>query len=595
MSDTSEIPDEFARKQLGGAAASAAGAGPSDVVDGLDGAPPAPPASGPRSDDAADRGAKKRLVRLPCEDHNVTKFATEVGGILNKNGVFRRDDVVVTVNRERGVLVAMEPKRFRTYVEKHCTPAKFFWDKNGVRTEREMTMSDSVAGGTLASDAFIEQQRPLVRVNQVTSPVWRQSGADTNKIELLAEGYDEESRTFTIGSPGVVIDPKVTKEEAVATLRDWLLSEVPFGARDEVTKISRAEAVHIAAMVSVWAPALVPLLAARPGFLWMANAPRSGKTLLAKTVQIPVFGTAAVTPMKTDEEFDKVLDTAAIEARPVLFLDNLTGMLKSPSLDAFMTSPTRTGRWMGGQSSFSAPRCTQILITANNLGLTEDLEERFLICDLYLEEMDPRARKIKRPMNEDWLALPEVRSRILSALWALVRSWDEAGRPKGSTSIPGFETWSAVYGGIVEHAGFGNPLERPKLDHGGNDWKRDFMALLEELADDVKRPDLRGKATPEAEEEERVAAKARRSKEFTFADLIEASRALDAFTNVIAGKEKKEGDKVVFEADAKTRTVLGKYFGAQFGGRIGTLPDGRRVRFGSRGKSRHHRFIVELL
>lgn len=543
---------------------------------------------------AGEAHDEKRFVRLPCEDYNLTNFATEVGNILNKNGVFRRDDMVVTVNRERGVLVEMEPNRFRTYVERHCTPARFFWDKHGACTKREMTMSREVATGTLSSDAFIEQQRSLVRVNQVPSPVWRQTGANTNRIELLQAGYDEESRTYTVGVPGVALS-ELSLDEAVKYLRQDLLREFPFGDRDKATGMSRAEAVHVAAMLSVYAPALVPLVAARPGVLWMANASRTGKTLLAKTAQIPVFGTASVTPMKTEEEFDKVLDTATIEAWPVLFLDNLTGLLKSPSLDAFMTSPTRRARIMGGQKSFAAARTTQVLITGNNLGLSEDLEERFLICDLYLEDMDPRARKIERRIDEGWLAMPETRGRILSALWALVRTWDQAGRPMSKTTIPGFETWSEVYGGIVEHAGFGSPLVRPQLAHGGNDWKRDLMAMLEELANDIKEPDMVGKVSMEDEQAEREAAAKRTSKDYTFAELIDCCRAIDAFTNGITGKEYREGDKRIFEADAKTRSTLGKYFGAQFGGRIGTLPDGRRVRFGTRGKNRHQRFTVELL
>jgi hypothetical protein len=589
MSDADD--SEFARKQLGPAAAAPVGAAPGpsaplDVAKDMASGPPDTKEDGPQ------------FVRLPSEDYNLSHFASEVGSILNKNGVFRRDDLIVTVNKERGTLVPMEANRFRTYVERHCTPARFVWTKasGGTPEKREMTMSAEVARGTLASDVFVEQQRSLDRVNQVPSPVWRDGVGDApGVIELLQPGYDAPSRSYTVGAPGVVISGEMSMEDALKCLRGDLLREFPFAERN-AAGVSRAEAVHVALMLSVWAPALVPVTAARPGGLWMANAPRTGKTLLAKTVQIPVFGTASVTPMKTDEEFDKVLDTATIEAWPVLFLDNLTGLLKSPSLDAFMTSPTRRARVMGGQKSFAAARSTQVLITGNNLGLSEDLEERFLICDLYLEDMDPRARKIERRIDEGWLARPEVRSRILSALWALVRHWDAAGRPLSKSTIPGFETWSEVYGGIIQHAGLGNPLERPQLAYGGNDWKRDLMAMLEALADDVKRPDLAGCVDSEAIEAAEAKAKACTSKEFTFAELVDCCRELDCFTSIITGKEHRDKEsKVWFEADAKTKSTLGRYFGAQFGGRVGVLGDGRRVRFGSRGKQRHHRFIVELL
>jgi hypothetical protein len=521
---------------------------------------------------------EKPFVRLPTEGWPLSNFAREVGGILAGDGIFRREDVVVTVNRERGVMVEMASDRFRTYVERHCRPARFVWQKDDpVPVKREMTMSSEVARGTLASDEFVQQQRPLIRTNLVPSPVWRASGA----IELLPSGYDAESQTFTVGTPGVDVRADMPKEEALAALDD-LLREFPFSDLDQTTGLSRSKAVHVAAMLSVYAPGLLPLVAARPGVLWIANAPRTGKTLLGKTVQIPVFGTAAVTPMKTEEEFDKVLDTAAIEAWPVLFLDNLTGLFKSPALDAFMTSPTRRARTMNSQRSFAAPRTTQVLLTGNNLSLSEDLEERFLICDLYLEEMDPRSRKIDRRIDEAWLARPDVRSRILSALWALVRDWDQAGRPRSTAHMPGFEDWAEIYGGIVEHAGFGSPLERPKLAYGGDDAKRDLMAMLEALADDVLRPDPAGNVV--------------RSKEYTFDELVECCRSLDCFTGWIDGREVRDKDREPrFELSPKTRSRLGKYFSAQFGGRIGTLSDGRRVRFGQRGRQRHHRYIVEVL
>lgn len=537
----------------------------SDVDADLGGGPP--PAEG-----------EKQFVRLPTEGWPLSHFAREVGGILKGDGIFRREDVAVTVNRERGVIVEMEPNRFRTYVERHCRPARFVWQKDDpVPVKREMSMTTEVARGTLASDDFVQQQRPLLRTNLVPSPVWRANGA----IELLPPGYDAESQTFTVGTPGVDVRPDMPLAEAVSALDD-LLREFPFADMDLESKRSRAKAVHIAAMLSVYAPGLLPLVAARPGVLWIANAPRTGKTLLGKTAQIPVFGTAAVTPMKTDEEFDKVLDTAAIEAWPVLFLDNLTGLFKSPALDAFMTSPTRRARTMNSQRSFAAPRTTQVLLTGNNLSLSEDLEERFLICDLYLEEMDPRSRKIDRRIDEAWLARPEVRSQILSALWALVREWDVAGRPRSTAHMPGFEDWAEIYGGIVESAGFGSPLVRPQLAYGGDDSKRDLMAMLEALADDVLKPDAEGHVV--------------RSKEYSFDELVECCRSLDCFTGWIEGREVRDKDREPrFELSPKTRSRLGKYFAAQFGGRIGTLSDKRRVRFGQRGRQRHHRYIIEVL
>lgn len=98
----------------------------------------------------------------------------------------------------------------------------------------------------------------------------------------------------------------------------------------------------------------------------------------------------------------------------------------------------------------------------------------------YFQEADPQARVIGAPIIDSvWLAKPENRRRILSALWAIVRHWDHAGRPLAAgRTRQGFDIWGEIIGGMVEFAGFGDMLAMPKLDNAGDTEADDVVSLV---------------------------------------------------------------------------------------------------------------------
>jgi hypothetical protein len=74
-----------------------------------------------------------------------------------------------------------------------------------------------------------------------------------------------------------------------------------------------------------------------------------------------------------------------------------------------------------------------------------------------MEQERAEDRKFQRILDD--AALLAMRSDILAALWAFVREWNLAGRPKPSRAHSSFPRWAEIIGGIVEFAGFGCPLE----------------------------------------------------------------------------------------------------------------------------------------
>jgi hypothetical protein len=521
-------------------------------------------------------------VRLPGDHYQLRAAADELGKILRQNGVFRREDMVVTIDREKGRIVPLTPQRFRSYVEEYCITAKYLGvDETGKTKWLTKTMTREVAQGVLESDAFCSQQRKLSRVAQAPMAVMRHSGPENGRIVLLHPGYDAESGVYTIDGP-VKVEPDITLEAARRVLVE-LFKEFPFGDR-KADGNSRGMAVTISAMLSLFGVGLLGPLTSRLHFVNTANTVGSGKSLLAKLAICPVFGPARVR-VKGDnpEELKKELATAAIDGDAYFFIDDLEGTLRSQELNAFMTSSTVGGRMLGRLGGgFTAEKQCVVFITGNNLKLSTDIERRTLRVGLYTENFDVQEREITNPIDEAWLCRPSERGKILSALWALVREWDRAGRPKAGRVLRGFEEWCSVFGGIVIHAGFGDPCEPAPLDdNSGSNERADMLALVEALGEDMKGAD--GQPV--------------RRKEFSFQELVEACQARDCFTWAMEGtwRRTKDSDEEWLELNQKSKSTLGRMWSEKFGGQVIKLKSGARVRFGHRGRNRGRRYIVEAV
>ncbi|HVT74563.1 MAG TPA: hypothetical protein VHD61_15625 [Lacunisphaera sp.] len=553
MSDQSKRANKFVREKLGAKADQLVPPPPLRVI-GTDG-------GGEDEKDSAP------WIELPGGGRQLSAFAKDVGACLADAPVFMRESVAVKINQRTAELELITPDKFRSLVEDYAVTYKSRFYKSGKETIEEKdpaTMTRECATGTLAADKFVDQLRRISRVNQVRMPVLRDDG----KIELLPEGYDEASETFTLKGP-VKISEEMTPEQGAQLLRDYL-AEFPFV--DE-----RSKAVAVAEMVALYVYGLQELTANRMGFIYKSNKVRSGKSLVAVFGIAGPYGLAEGQTISNQEEMKKLLDATALNGSPYLFFDNLTGNIKSNLLESFMTTPVWTGRVMGTQKTFHAPKGTIVIITGNNITTSADITGRCLLCVLHTEEADPQARKLKRIFTPQYLARPHVRSDILSALWALVRGWDKAGRPDGARRIAGFEEWASIVGGITIAAGFEDPLQKPKDDEATNTEEVDARELVKQLANAM--PD--GKKTHE----------------FTFQDLVDTCYEFKCFDWKMDGKLRPgdEGEKDWFECNKTSMSALGKVFGEDMAGQIYTLDDGRRVRFGKRGKNRHRRYLVEIV
>jgi hypothetical protein len=364
---------------------------------------------------------------------------------------------------------------------------------------------------------------------------------------------------------------------------DEFLSEVPFAN-------PRSRSVHMCAQVAVFGAALLPRGAKRLNFCYRANRPRSGKGLFLQSTIVgpcgPFVEVQAISDSK--EEFRKILDTEALNGSPYIFLDEVENRLRNRTLNAFITGTRWTGRLMHSQKKFAVDQEAIVFIAGNNIELSDDLAGRFLLVDLYVAEADPQKRIINNPIDEEYLSHDAVRADLLAATWALVRAWDEAGRPQPSSVYRGFETFSRLFGGMIEHAGYGNPLESTAGDV--NPDYAEMLVLVDRLAEGVTR-----------------------RAEYEFAQLIDVCRELHLFEWHLDGKliktkevkdlfdehGKKTGaenaDIERFELTSSHKSWFGKFFSDKYGGALFTITDGRRVQFGNRGKNRQRRYTIEIV
>ena len=415
-------------------------------------------------------GDSRPKIQLPGNNRLLSDVAREVGAILAATEeIFKLGGFPVTLNDRRDKLELITAERLRTWIEDHlvCYKVQSMTGSDGVIAfKRTLTQTD--ANGILASPQFLDKLPPIERLNPVRVPVMRRSG----RVELLPAGYDPETESFTVAGVGFPADMPVVEAKRV-------LGEI-FG-EFVFADAGRSLAVAVAAALTVFARGLLPRKALRPCYVFVSNAEGAGKTLLVKVATVPVLGYAPVgTAPKNEDEMQKVLLAAVMEARAVLFLDNFKRHIASESLEAFCTASEWEGRVLGHSKSFRGENNCTVFLTGNGATVSPDMRRRSLFCELFLEAERAEDRVFKH--NLEVPALLEKRSEILGALWALVLDWDKSGRPKPSRSNSSFTDWANVIGGIVEHAGYGCPLETPQIEAAADQDGADMRLLVAAIA-----------------------------------------------------------------------------------------------------------------
>ena len=382
-----------------------------------------------------------------------------VGQCLRNAPLFRKGESLVTVNASTGEELPITASVWRSWHQQFFT----FHEGDGDK-RRTVNCSKDNAQVILDSHELRAHVRELRAVNLLRLPVWRGAGA-VRALDLLPDGYDAATKTFTVPVLDYPLD--WTIEQALAFL-GATFGTFPFFESGELFS-RRSFSAFIAGMLGVYAVNLLPDDAVRPMLVVNGNQPGLGKTLLVHAMLAPVHGRVADDAKpKSDEELRNVLDAVALAAAPYLVLDDAAN-LHSHDLNRFITSPVHEPRVKGFSRRVRCPNVTQVFATGNGLNLTEDLDRRALVVDLF-DPCKAAERAVLDPLTNTFIFSNTYRAAACAAQWAIFRHWRDAGFPQSPEARkPTFEHYAALTGSALVCAGTANPHGPRECQSGGDD------------------------------------------------------------------------------------------------------------------------------
>jgi len=570
----------------------------------------------PELDDRGNVKLPPPAVSLHGRPSVITRRVAEIAAGA---GLYLMNRDLVTINAQTGETELMSAHVFREWIDNHCLIyKKKMGDADEGAKPVACWMPHDVASSMLASPDFRAKIPRVVRINVVRLPVWRKPAkeGDAMRIELLPEGYDAESLTYTVKGQDYPDDMPALEgfEHIVDVLKhfDWAMTdkEVEKGVHPMA---GRSFAVFMSALLTCYCETMFSPGVKKPMFLFNANEVGSGKTLLAQACLYPVHGFIGFVRWREhEEELIKTLDANARWMRPALFLDDVSGHIKSELLNQWLTEPMHEGRIIGTGDWFRVPRVGVTLMTGNGVGLERDLARRTLMIDLF---MVVSAREKVRPadaaqLSDSWFLKPENRRKWLAALWAIVREVGMVAKPKDWRPLETFEDWSEVIVPMVRALCLPDPLE-PYTPPDAGDLTSDDVAKLMKVVIE----ELLIKAGREAAEVTLVEMVPLARKAGLFVTVL--GTAEDAFRQMSSVRGGGAFRKVVWEEgngvetrdpteeekrdqalswvppDNKMLTSFGMRFGKRATGKEAVV-GGRRYQFGKRGSARKSRYEIRL-
>jgi hypothetical protein len=263
---------------------------------------------------------------------------------------------------------------------------------------------------------------------------------------IQVSGYDHASGILAAGDPAEPMDVAEARSLLSAILADFHFA----------TQADRARA--LAAMIT---PALVfgGLLRGRaPVDLGEADASQTGKGYRNKlTAALYAQSVKTVTQQRAGVgSLEESFNMALIRGANFVALDNVRGKIDSPSFESFLTEDTYQARAPYREPVEIDPRRVVIMLTSNKADVTTDLANR-CAC----------VRLLKQPEGHAFTTYPEgdilehVRARqprFLGAVFALVRAWHEAGKPRTAETRHDFRPWAQTLDWITRNLLDAGPL-----------------------------------------------------------------------------------------------------------------------------------------
>jgi hypothetical protein len=382
-------------------------------------------------------------VNLPGGPVPIQESAGRFGELLaSTKRYLLRGGAVVTISVDeagRPILEVVKPAALASVFE---TVAKLmeFVERQGRHEYREAVCSEQQAKLIQHCDAFKRALPPLRLLS--SCPVLIERGGELVQIS----GYDRESGIMALAQPAA----EVGLEDAVEML-NGVLSDFRFASPADLAR-------GLAAMIT---PALVMggLLGGRaPVDLGEADTSQSGKGYRNKiTAAIYNDTVRAVTQKKGGVgSLEETFATALIRGRNFISLDNVRGQIDSPAIESFLTEDSFEARAPHQAAVEIDPRRVILQLTSNRAEITIDLANRSCCVRILRQPEGYRFREY--PEGDVLDHIRANQTRYLGAIFAVIRAWHRAGKPKTSETRHDFRPWAQTLDWIVQNIIGAGPL-----------------------------------------------------------------------------------------------------------------------------------------
>jgi hypothetical protein len=264
---------------------------------------------------------------------------------------------------------------------------------------------------------------------------------------VMVNGYDRGSGILVTGG-GAVATMSVTEGRSLLV---GLLEGYRFSTRADLAR----------ALAATITPALIlgGLLKGRaPVDLGEADNSQTGKGFRNKlTAAIYRHHVKPVTQQKGGVgSMEESFNTLLIRGVAFISLDNIRGKIDSPGIESFLTEDTYQARIPFSGSVEIDPRRTIVMMTSNKADVTTDLANR---CSC--------VRMMKQPDGYEFRSFPEGdvldhirenQDRYLGAVFAVIRAWHEAGKPRTKETRHSFRAWAQTLDWITQNLLEAGPL-----------------------------------------------------------------------------------------------------------------------------------------
>lgn len=405
----------------------------------------------------------------------VTVAGTTQGRTLAKGTPIVRPmtaNALVTRVTRHVQMIASKPPSKRAVEQAEARGGVAVWES------RKVQPPSNVLGAFLALPDW-RHVRDLCGVTE--SPLFRPDGTVRQDA-----GYDEATGyLYRPACEYPVVPENPTQDEATAALAELVDVFCDFPYADEPSRY-----VPISAILAVLARAAIdgPV----PAMLFDASVMGSGKTLqcdVSHAISVGRVPSHADWPSKPEEQ-EKLLSTYAIASPQALVIDNIKGTLGGGKLEATLTSQSVEFRMLGVMELRSLPWRSVIMLSGNNIQLTEDMIRRTLLSRLESPLERPTDRvDFKRKELLGWVLAERPRLAVLAL--TILRAYACHGWPDTGVRIATYQSFARVVGGAIRFAG-GEDISkaRPPEERAGFDDAGAVRAIVDRWH--TVAPDLAG-------------------------------------------------------------------------------------------------------